>query len=84
MLMSLAIGGASCALGLCWALKVIKEEGVTLLNPTKNWDKKIDVILGLMTVAVTLTAGPMKGLIMTFLSLTFSVLIRYVPALRLA
>jgi len=76
MIFELAMSGACCAAGLAWGVNVAREEGWNLLNPTSNWDKKIDVALALGTVAVTLFAGPVKGIMMTFLSLSFSIMIR--------
>lgn len=76
MVAELAISGGCCAIGLTWAMQVAKEQGWDLFHPMKNWDKKLDVLLGIMTVAVTLYAGPTKGIMMTFLSLSFSIIIR--------
>ena len=76
MIIELAISGACAAGGIIWAVKVVKDEGWRLLNPMVGWDKKLDVFLGFLTAGISLVCGPVKGIMMTFLSISFSVMIR--------
>lgn len=62
------IGGATAAGSLIWAIVTGRKEGLRLLNPFTGWLQKMDLALSLGTLFITLTSGPLHGMICSFMS----------------